>query len=61
VSTRQLLLLMFVTTGLALTLALVIEQAQVKRFRVELADWWENLGPQPKEANGGSTGDDGTV
>lgn len=52
-STRQLLVMICVSTALALILAWIIEETQVRRFKTEFAEWWEeqNSGskrkPQP--------------
>lgn len=39
-STKQVVLLIGVTTALALSLAWVVERAQVRAFMFELDQWW---------------------
>ena len=42
---KQLILLIVITTGLALTLAWIIERTQIRNFRAELDAWGkENSG-----------------
>jgi hypothetical protein len=40
-STKQILLIIAVTSALALALAMIIERTQVRNFMAEFEDWWE--------------------
>ena len=40
-TTKQLLVVIAVTSGLALMLAWVIERTQIANFMVEFDEWWE--------------------
>jgi len=40
-TTKQLLLVVCVTSALALALAMIIEKTQVRNFMAEFEQWWE--------------------